>query len=70
MSQNLSSAAVMIGALRVNPYNPSLLVVGNMQTVLTKIRLSSDQGHQCLLTEYSIKILIKMKNTTLQLLKL
>ena len=61
MSQNLSSAAVIIGALKVNPYKPSLLVVGNMQTVPTKTRLASDQGLKCLLTECSIKILIKMK---------
>ena len=59
MSQNLSSAAVMIGTLRVNPYKPSILFAGHRHTMQT-------QGLLCLFTECSIKIGIKMKNTTQQ----
>ena len=39
MSQNLLSAAVVNGALRVNPYKPSVLFVEHVQTVLTQIRI-------------------------------
>ena len=49
---------------RVNPYKPSIIFVGHMQTVHSRIRchkMWSNQGLHCLLTECSIKILIKMK---------
>ena len=54
----------------LNPYKPSVLFVGHRQTVQIQVRrrknAASDQVLYCLLTECSIKILIKMKNTTQQ----
>ena len=38
MLENLLSTAVVIGALRVNPYKPSVLIMGHTQTMQTKIR--------------------------------
>ena len=54
--------------LILNPYKPSILFVGHRQTVQTQDQMqhsaASDQGLHCLLTDCSIKILIKMKNIT------
>ena len=55
----------------VNSYKPNVAFVGHRKTVHIQIRRDrpSVQGLHCLLTEYSIKILITVKNTTQQLLK-
>ena len=55
MSQNVSSAAVVIGALRVNPCKPSVLFVGHRQTMQTQLaqriqNAASDPGLHFLLT--------------------
>ena len=50
----------------INPYKPSVLFVGHQQTVLND---AYGQVLHCLLTECSINILIKMKNTILHPLK-
>ena len=54
----------------VNPYKPSVLFVGHRQTVQIRHSVVSHQGLHCLLTESSIIILMKMKNTTQQPLTL
>ena len=49
----------------IDPYNPSVLFVGHRQTTAdpdqTQQNGASDQGLHCLLTECSIKNLVKMK---------
>ena len=40
----------------LNPFKPSVLFVGHRQTVQTQIRVYTDQGLHCLLTECSIKL--------------
>ena len=47
----------------INPFKPSGLFVGHRQTVETQIRRRL-LGLYCLFPESSIRILIKVKNTT------
>ena len=67
-----SSSNYETGDTYFNPYKPSVLIVGYANSAdpdQTPQSVASDQGLHCLLTECSIKIRIKMKNTTQQPLK-